>query len=103
MDKKDFDKGRAEISKLSGDTGAFKTPTLREIAKSAPYFHDGSAKTLDDVIDHYTKGGIPNEWLDEEIYNIKIAPGEKADLVKFLVEGLSSPDYPDHKPPELPK
>lgn len=41
MGKKDFDKGRADISKLSGDTGAFKTPTLREIAKSGPYFHDG--------------------------------------------------------------
>jgi cytochrome c peroxidase len=103
MDQKDFDKGRAEISKLSGDTGAFKTPTLREIAKSAPYFHDGSAKTLEDVIDHYAKGGIPNEWLDEEIFNIKIAPGEKADLVKFMTEGLSSPDYPDHNAPELPK
>jgi cytochrome c peroxidase len=103
MDEKEFDKGRAEISKLSGDTGAFKTPTLREIAKTAPYMHDGSLKTLEDVIDHYAKGGIPNEWLDEEIFNIKIAPGEKADLVKFLVEGLSSSDYPDHKAPELPK
>jgi len=103
MDKKDFDKGRADISKLSGDTGAFKTPTLREIAKSGPYFHDGSAKTLDDVIDHYAKGGIANEWLDEEIFNIKIAPAEKADLVKFMIEGLNSLDYPDHKAPELPK
>ena len=103
MGKKDFDKGRADISKLSGDTGAFKTPTLREIAKSGPYFHDGSAKTLEEVVDHYLKGGIPNEWLDEEIFNIKIAPTEKADLVKFMTEGLSSPDYPDHKAPELPK
>ncbi len=103
MDKKDFDKGRADISKLAGDTGAFKTPTLREIAKSGPYFHDGSAKTLEEVVDHYAKGGIPNEWLDEEIFNIKIASTEKADLVKFLTEGLSSPDYPDHKAPDLPK
>lgn len=103
MDKKDFDKGRADISKLSGDTGAFKTPTLREIARTAPYFHDGSAKTLEEVVDHYAKGGIPNEWLDEEIFNIKIAPTEKADLVKFMTEGFSSPDYPDHKAPELPK
>lgn len=103
MDKKDFDKGRADISKLSGDTGAFKTPTLREIAKSGPYFHDGSAKTLEEVVDHYLKGGIPNEWLDEEIFNIKIASAEKADLVKFMAEGFSSPDYPDHKAPELPK
>lgn len=103
MDKKEFDKGRADISKLSGDTGAFKTPTLRECAKSGPYFHDGSAKTLEEVVDHYAKGGIPNEWLDEEIFNIKIAPTEKADLVKFMTEGLSSPDYPDHKAPELPK
>lgn len=103
MGKKDFDKGRADISKLSGDTGAFKTPTLREIAKSGPYFHDGSAKTLEEVVDHYAKGGIPNEWLDEEIFNIKIAPAEKADLVKFMTEGFSSPDYPDHKAPELPK
>jgi len=39
----------------------------------------------------------------KQIFNIKIAPGEKADLVKFMTEGLSSPDYPDHKAPELPK
>ena len=45
---------------------------------------------------------MPNEWLDEEIFNIKIAPGEKADLIKFLVECLSSPDYPDDKAPKLP-
>ena len=83
--------------------GLTETPTLREIAKSGPYFHDGSAKTLEEVVEHYAKGGIPNEWLDEEIFNIKIAPTEKADLVKFMTEGLSSHNYPEHKAPELPK
>ncbi|MBI1314975.1 c-type cytochrome [bacterium] len=103
MDAEKPDAGRAAISKLSGDTGAFKTPTLREIARSAPYMHDGSLATLEAVIDHYDKGGIANEYLDEEIYEVRLTPDEKADLITFLKEGLSSPDYPDHRAPELPE
>ncbi|MCG8648539.1 MAG: cytochrome-c peroxidase, partial [Pirellulales bacterium] len=59
--------------------------------------------TLEEVIDHYAKGGIKNPYLDEEIFLIRLEEKDKADLVAFMKEGLSSPAYPDHQPPELPK
>ena len=85
-----------------GDKGSFKTPTLREIARTAPYMHDGTMKTLEEVIEHYDKGGTPNPQLDEEIFPLKLTKLEKSDLITFLKEGLSSPDYPDIAPPKLP-
>lgn len=103
MDQKDPDPGRVVVSKLGGDRGSFKTPTLREIARTAPYMHDGSLKTLEAVVGHYDKGGIANEWLDEELFKLGLTKQDQADLVTFLKEGLSSKNYPDHKPPELPK
>jgi len=103
MDAKEPDVGREAISKLAGDRGAFKTPTLREIARTAPYMHDGSLKTLEEVVEYYAKGGVVNDWLDEEISPLKLTPQDKADLVTFMKEGLASPDYPDHKAPELPE
>jgi cytochrome c peroxidase len=103
MDQKKPDPGRVVVSRLEGDRGAFKTPTLREIARTAPYMHDGSLKTLEDVVEHYIKGGIANDYLDEDLFPLRLTADDKKDLVTFLVEGLSSPDYPDHKPPKLPK
>ena len=103
MDKPEPDKGRAAISKLEGDTGAFKTPTLREIARSGPYMHDGSLKSLEEVVDYYAKGGMANAYLDEEIFKLNITDQDKADLVTFLKEGLSSDTYPHHEPPQLPE
>ena len=103
MNAKQPDVGRKAISKLGGDQGSFKTAGLRDIARSAPYMHDGSLKTLKEVVDHYNKGGIPNEFLDEEIFPLKLTPQEANDLVTFLKEGLASSKYPDHKAPELPK
>ena len=97
------DLGRFEISKLGGDRGAFKTPTLREIARTAPYMHDGSMKTLEEVVEFYVKGGIANPQLDEEIFPLKLTDQDKADLVTFLKEGLAGKSYPDIEPPELPK
>jgi cytochrome c peroxidase len=96
------DLGRYEVTKVVGDKGSFKTPTLREIARTGPYMHDGSLKTLEDVIEHYSKGGTSNPQLDEEIFALKLTAEEKADLITFLKEGLSSPDYPDFAPPKLP-
>ena len=64
--------------------------------------YDGSIKTLEEVVDHYDKGGIANPQLDEEIFALKLTSDEKADLITFLKEGLSSPDYPDIAPPKLP-
>ncbi|MEI8384119.1 MAG: cytochrome c peroxidase [Planctomycetota bacterium] len=97
------DAGREAISKSVGDKGAFKTPTLREIARSAPYMHDGSLKTLEEVVAHYNKGGTPNDQLDEEIFPLKLTPEQAADLVAFMKEGLASASYPAHTAPELPK
>ncbi len=97
------DEGRAAVTKSVGDKGAFKTPTLREIGKSGPYMHDGSLKTLEEVVAHYVKGGNPNPQLDEELYALKLSPEEISDLVTFLKEGLSSTKYPDQTAPELPQ
>jgi len=65
--------------------------------------HDGSMKTLEEVVDHYDKGGIANPQLDEEVFPLKLTAAEKADLITFMKEGLASSDYPDIAPPKLPK
>lgn len=103
MDKPEPDVGRFAETKVVGDRGGFKTPTLREIARTAPYMHDGGLKTLEDVVEYYNKGGIPNPQLDEEIFPLKLTDEQKTDLVTFLKEGLSSESYPNVKPPKLPE
>ena len=103
IDHETPDVGREAISSLVGDRGSFKTPTLREIARTAPYMHDGSLATLEDVVEYYNQGGTPNPQLDEGIFPLKLLPEEKADLITFLKEGLSSDSYPEHQPPELPE
>jgi cytochrome c peroxidase len=102
MNDAEPDLGRFVVSKLGGDTGAFKTPTLREIARTAPYMHDGRFATLEEVVQHYDKGGTPNEFLDEEIFELNLSDQEAADLVTFMKEGLASDDYPLVEPPKLP-
>ena len=84
------DLGRYEVTKVVGDKGAFKTPTLREVARHAPYMHDGSLKTLEDVVEHYDKGGVSNAQLDEEIFPLKFSATEKSDLITFMKEGLAT-------------
>lgn len=103
VDKDNPDLGRYVVTKIEGDKGAFKTPTLREIARTAPYMHDGRFKTLEEVVDYYNKGGHPNPQLDEEIFELKLTKEEQADLVTFLKEGLTSERYPHVKPPKLPE
>ena len=103
MDQAEPDLGRFVVSKDTKDKGAFKTPTLRDIARSGPYMHDGSLKTLEEVVAHYNKGGTPNPQLDEEIFPLKLTDTEAADLLNFLKEGLASASYPNHTAPELPK
>jgi cytochrome c peroxidase len=67
----------------AGD-GSFKTPTLREIERTAPYMHDGSLRTLEEVVEFYDRGGQPNPHLDVEIRPLKLAPAEKRTLIAFL-------------------
>lgn len=79
------DQGRYEVTKLEADRGAFKTPSLRNVALTAPYMHDGSLKTLKDVIDFYVGGGNSNPHLDKEIHTLDFLTGqERADLLAFL-------------------
>lgn len=78
------DLGRYNVTKRGEDMGVFKTPTLRDIAKTAPYMHDGSLKTLEEVIQYYDKGGIKNPYLSKEIKPLHLTSQEKADLLAFL-------------------
>jgi cytochrome c peroxidase len=78
------DEGRFAISANPRDHGAFKTPTLREIARTAPYMHNGSIATLEDVIEFYSEGGRANRFLDSEIRPRNLTSVEKRSLVAFL-------------------
>jgi cytochrome c peroxidase len=85
MDQKEPDPGRGKVSNKPEETGAFKTPTLRDIAKSAPYFHDGSAKTLEEAVDIMLAGGKPNQYLDKKnLEPHKILPEQREDVLNFL-------------------
>lgn len=84
MDAKEPDLGRYAVTKVEKDKGAFKTPTIRNVALSAPYMHDGSQSTLEEVVEHYNKGGTPNKWLSDKIQPLKLKPQEKIDLVEFM-------------------
>jgi cytochrome c peroxidase len=92
------DQGRYNETHLDADRGAFRTPTLRNIAKTAPYMHDGSLRTLKDVVDFYVGGGSSNPHLDKEIKELKLKGSERADLVAFL-ESLTGDIPPNSGPP----
>lgn len=85
MDQAEPDLGRYNVTKMEWDRGAFKIPTLLNVAKTAPYMHDGSLSTLAQVIEHYDKGGIPNDNLDPRIGPLRLSPQEKIALEKFLL------------------
>jgi len=79
------DVGLYAQSRNTADMGAFKTPTLRNIAETAPYMHDGSQATLKDVVDHYVGGGTSNPHLDKEIHALDFLTfDERSDLKAFL-------------------
>jgi cytochrome c peroxidase len=79
-----LDDGRAIVTRRDRDRGAFKTPTLREVSRTAPYMHDGSLATLEDVVNFYDDGGRPNRHLDISIRPLKLTGDEKRGLVGFL-------------------
>ena len=79
-----LDPGRFAISNRPEDRGAFKTPTLREVSRTAPYMHDGSVATLEDVVDYYDRGGNPNPGLDPELRPLRLTAEQKQALVAFL-------------------
>ncbi len=78
------DLGRVKVSKAPSETGALKTPTLRNVAQTAPYMHDGSEATLADVVAYYDRGGTPNPHLSKEIRPLHLGAEERADLVAFM-------------------
>lgn len=102
MDQKEPDVGRLKVTQNVQDTGAFKTPTLRDIEKSAPYFHDGSAKLLEEAVDIMLAGGKPNQYLDKKnLQPHKLLPEQREDLLNFLRSltvdcKLSKPPLPQH-------
>jgi cytochrome c peroxidase len=76
--------GRFLVTKQENDVGSFKTPTLRNIAITGPYMHDGSMVTLWDVMDHYNKGGVSNPFLDGGMQRLGLTEPEIDDLVAFM-------------------
>lgn len=82
--------GRFNVTKKIADMGKFKTPTLRNISLTAPYMHDGSMETLEQVVDYYDKGGEHNKFLDAAIFPLNFTSQEKIDLLAFL-KALNSP------------
>ena len=84
MDKPEPDLGRFVVTKDEKDRGGFKTPTVRNVALTAPYMHDGSVATLEEVVDWYDKGGHPNPQLSDKIKPLNLTAEERADLVEFM-------------------
>ncbi|MCC9607225.1 c-type cytochrome [Blastopirellula sp. JC732] len=101
MDVEKPDLGRYEITKEEKDKGAFKTPTLRNIAQTGPYMHDGSQKTLMEVVEWYAKGGHPNPYLSDKVKKLDLTEQDKKDLVAFM-EALTG-DFPTVETSRLPK
>jgi cytochrome c peroxidase len=93
--------GRFLITKKEKDIASFKTPDIRNVLVTAPYFHDGSQETLWDVIDHYNKGdGLQNPYLDEDIQPLALTESEIDDLVAFMAS-LTSAIYAEQGATEL--
>ncbi len=78
------DPGRFRLTELESDRGRFKVPTLRNVALTAPYMHDGSLPTLEAVVEHYNSGGQPHPNKSTLIRPLALTAGEKADLLVFL-------------------
>jgi cytochrome c peroxidase len=84
MDSPDPDIGREAVTGDPRDRGRFKTPTLRNVALTWPYMHDGSLRTLADVVAFYNRGGVPNPNLDIFVMPLELTADQERDLVAFL-------------------
>lgn len=101
MDRPTPDLGRYEVTRRDEDRGAFKTPTLRNVALTAPYMHDGSEPTLEAVVELYDRGGVRNAWLSKDVQPLGLSAQEKRDLVAFL-HALTGPITNAGPPASLP-
>jgi cytochrome c peroxidase len=97
----DADVGRYAEQPVAAMRGAFRTPTLRDVALTAPYFHDGSARTLRDVVEHYARGGVIRTNLSPLVHPLPLTDEEKSDLVEFLRALTTRRAVYD--PPRLPR
>lgn len=97
------DEGRFGVTFAKADWRLFKVPTLRDIALTAPYFHDGSAATLEEVIDFYDQGGVVAENKDYRIRPLRLSPAEKRDLIEFLRALTGSSWRQVRAPQEFPR
>jgi cytochrome c peroxidase len=103
MDKSPPPAGRKSVTGKDEDLGKFRVPPLREVAKTAPYFHDGSAATLEEAVALMAAGGKDNPNLSpmmKAVREAKLTEENRKDLVEFL-KALSG-EYPIVEPPELP-
>ena len=95
------DVGRFKQAPVAALKGAFRTPPLREVGYSAPYYHDGSAARLQDVVDHYVRGGEVRTNLSPNVKQLNLTDTERADLVSFM-QALNTP-YEPYDFPRLPR
>lgn len=100
MDQANPDLGRFDQTKQEKDRGAFKTPTVRNISQTGPYMHDGSLKTLAEVVEWYDKGGHPNPHLSDKMKKLNLSAQEKEDLVAYMLSLTS--DLPAVRQDRLP-
>ena len=93
--------GRFLVTKKEPDIASFKTPNIRNVLVTGPYFHDGSQETLWDVMDHYNKGaGLQDPYLDQDIQPLALTESDIDDLVAFMAS-LTSPNYKEQGATEL--
>lgn len=90
------DSGRMRLTHLESDRARFKVPTLRNISLTAPYMHDGSIKTLEEVVNHYNNGGQPALQISSLVHPLGLSEDEKKQLVAFL-QSLSDPNFINNK------
>jgi cytochrome c peroxidase len=90
-------------AKSDASLGSFKTPTVRDVEHNAPYMHDGSLATLEEVVDHYDKGGTPNPALDADLKKkLGLTAQEKKDVVAFMKALSGEVKKLDELLPKLP-
>ena len=94
--------GSSEITGVESELGAFKTPTVREVTKRAPYMHDGSVATLREVVELYNRGGEANPHLDPKIQPLNLSD-EEIDALVAMMEALEGEGYMDTPPTTFPQ
>ena len=96
------DLGRFEVTGVDSDRGAFKTPTVREATKRAPFMHDGSVATLREVVELYNRGGEANPYLDPKMKPLELTE-EEIDALVEMMEAMEGEGYQDTPPRSFPQ